>query len=257
MDTLTITIKDMAAALGISRRAVRKQAEKEKWPGEEGANNAKFFYMSFLPENIKIAITAFQQKQQALVPATHPSPYTPALPDPGSRSLPSGARLDKGMAKADLLRLYTQHISKLQHGGKVRARKEFMRAYNTGLAYPEIFNLVGKVSWKTIEGWKRVVKKTGETFSLCDCRGFCERGKSKITDDEKNILIACALHSNQLLIPEVIKSARDIMNVKGICNFLSDSTYTRYLNGWKSRNYHIWTFQREGKNARNDKFLKF
>jgi putative transposase len=243
----------MATALSISRRAVRKRAEKERWSYKEGINNVKLFWFSFLPEDIKLAISSYQQKQQALVPVLHPSTHTPALPDPGSRGLPSGHRLDKGMAKADLLRLYTQHISKSQHGGKVRARKEFMRAYNTGLAYPEIFELVGKVNWKTVEGWKRVIKKTGETFSLCDCRGFCERGKSSITDDEKNILLACALHSNQLLISEVVRSARDIMDVKGICNFLSDSTYTRYLNGWKSRNYHVWTFQREGKKAWNDK----
>jgi putative transposase len=127
-----------------------------------------------------------------------------------------------------------------------------MLAYNTGLAYSGIFKLVGKVNWKTIEGWKRMVKNSGETFNLCDRRGFCVRGKSKITDDEKNILLACALHSNQLLISEIIRSARDIMEVRGIYNFLSDATYTRYLNYWRSRHNHIWTWQREGKSKWND-----
>jgi len=253
INIIAITAQDLAAAIGISRRAVRKRAEKENWSCKPGKNNAKLFMVSCLPEDIKLAITAYRQKQQSLVPISHPSPNTPALPDPGSRSLPSGKRLDKGMAKADLLRLYTQYISKSQHGGKVRARKGFMRAYNTGLAYPALFRLLGKVSWKTIEGWKRAIKKTNETFGLCDRRGFCKRGQSIITDNEKDTLLACALHPNRLLITEVIKSARDIMDVRDIPNFLSDATYTRYLKRWKSRYYHIWTFRREGKKAWNDK----
>ena len=250
---VAINVRDLVEALGVSRRAVRKRADKEKWSCESGKNNIRLYMVSFLPEDIKVAITAFRQKQLSIVPGADPSTNTPAILRQDSRSLPSGARLDKGMGKADLLRLYSQYISRSQHGGKVRARKEFMRAYNTGLAYPEIFELVGKVNWKTVEGWKRTVKKSGDTFNLCDRRGFCERGKSKITDDEKDILLACALHSNQLLITEVIKSARDIMDVKGIPNFLSDSTYIRYMNHWASKYNHIWTWQREGKSKWNDK----
>jgi putative transposase len=184
MDSLTITTKEIAVILGITARAVRKRAEKGKWQAQESANQNSFI-ISCLPEDVKIAITAYQQKQlarhtdggQALVPVLYPSTYVPALPDPGSRNLPSGARLDKGMAKADLLRLYTQTLEKVGHGRKVHARKEFMRAYNSGIAYPKIFELVGKVHWKTIEGWKRALKNTGETFELCDCRGFCKRGQ--------------------------------------------------------------------------------
>ena len=257
MDTLAITVQDLGIILDISRRAVRKRAEKEKWSYKEGINNVKLFWISFLPEDIKIAIAAYRQKQQALVPVLHPSTYTPALPDPGSRGLPvyctpSGARLDKGMAKADLLRLYTQTLEKVGHGRKVHARKEFMRAYNSGIAYPKIFELVGKVSWKTIEGWKRTLKNTGETFELCDRRGFCKRGQRLLTDQQKNILLKCALHPNKLLTSEAIRMAWSIMHTKGIPNGHSESTYRRWLQDWVSVNYHIWTFSRKGAKAWND-----
>jgi putative transposase len=242
----------MATALSISRRAVRKRAEKERWSYKEGINNVKLFWFSFLPEEIKITITAYQQKQHALIPATHPSTYIPALPDPGSRNLPSGARLDKGMAKADLLRLYTQTLEKAGHGRKVHARKEFMRAYNSGIAYPKIFELVGKVHWKTIEGWKRALKNTGETFELCDCRGFCKRGQRLLTDQQKDILLKCALHPNKPLISEAIRMAWSIMHTKGVPNGHSESTYRRWLQDWVSVNYHIWTFSRKGAKAWND-----
>ena len=251
MDSLTITTKEIAVILSISARAVRKQAEKGKWQTQESANQ-KSFIISCLPEDIKIAITSHQQKQQALVPVLRPTTYTPALPDPGSRSLPSGARLDKGMAKADLLRLYAQTLEKVGHGRKVHARKEFMRAYNSGIAYPKIFELVGKVSWKTIEGWKRTLKNTGETFELCDRRGFCKRGQRILTDQQKDILLKCALHPNKPLISEAIRMAWSIMHTKGIPNGNSASTYRRWLQEWVSVNNHIWTFSRKGAKAWND-----
>ena len=276
MDMIAINVQGLAEVLGISRRAVRKRAEREKWSHSQDSNNVKLFMVSFLPENIKIAISSFQQKQQAshidggqtLVPFAHPSPHTPALPDPGSRglpnyrqvnqpdnwqvNLPSGQRLDKGMAKADLLRLYMQTLGKVGHGRKVYARKEFMRAYNSGIAYPKIFELVGKVHWKTIEGWKRTLKSTSETFELCDRRGFCKRGQSLLTDQQKDILLKCALHPNKPLISEAIRMAWSIMHTKGIQNGHSESTYRRWLQDWASINYHIWTFSRKGAKAWND-----
>jgi len=234
---------------------VRKRAEKENWSCKPGKNNAKLFMVSCLPEDVKIAVASYQQKQQALIPVAHPSPNTPALPDPGSRGLPaipSGARLDKGMAKADLLRLYMQTLEKVGHGRKVYARKEFMRAYNSGIAYPKIFELVGTVSWKTIEGWKRTIKTTGETFNLCDLRGVCKRGQRILTDQQKDILLKCALHPNKPLISEAIRMAWSIMHTKDIPNGHSASTYRRWLQEWASLNYHIWTFSRKGAKAWND-----
>jgi len=250
MNTNTITTKDMAAILGISQRATRKRAEKEKWSNRPGLNNTKLFLISFLPEDIKIAIAAHHQKQ--LVPVLDPTQYTPVLPAPENRSLPSGVRLNKGMAKADLLRLYLQALEKAGHGNKSHTRKEFMRAYNSGIVYPRIFELVGKVSWKTIEGWKTKIKKTKETFDLCDRRGHCASGQCILSDQQKDVLLKCALHPNKPLISEAIRMAWSIMHTKGIANGNSAATYRRWLNEWASKNHHIWTFSRKGAKAWND-----
>lgn len=268
MDTITITAKELSEILGKSIQAIRKAAAKGGWKYKtvRGRGGARKEYMiSFLPEDIKIAITAFQQKQQAhhtdggraLVPALRPSTHTPALPDPGSRGLPAhyapaGARLDKGMAKADLLRLYVQALKKAQHGHKIYTRTEFMRAYNSGIAYPKIFEFVGKVNWKTIEGWKRTLKNTGDTFELVDGRGHWKRGQRILTDQQKDILLKCALHPNKPLISEAIRMAWSIMHTKGIPNGNSASTYRRWLQDWVSVNHHIWTFSRKGASAWND-----
>ena len=250
MDTITITAKDISAILGISQRATRKRAEKEKWSHVQNLRNAKLYLIANLPEDIKITIAAHHQKQ--LIPVPDPDKYTPVLHASENQSLPSGARLDKGMAKADLLRLYIKTIKKAGHGTKIHVRKEFMRAYNSGIAYPKIFEIVGKVSWKTIEGWKAKIKTTKETFNLCDRRGFCKRSKCILSEQQKDILLKCALHPNKPLASETIRMAWSIMHTKGIPNGNSAATYRRWLNDWASTNHHIWTFSRNGAKAWND-----
>ena len=257
MDTLAITTQELAEILCVSRRAVRKQAEKGKWSCREVHNKAKRFIISFLPGDIKTAIAKHRQKQQALVPSSPPAFYAPSLPDKGSRSLPAyyapyGPKLDKGMAKYDLLSLYSQALSKAKHGRKSYTRMEFMRAYNSGIAYPKIFSMVGPVNWKTIEGWKQTVKTTGDTFNLMDGRGYWKRGQRVLSEDQKNILLKCALHPNKPLISEAIRMAWSIMHTKGIPNGNSESTYRRWLQDWISVNNHIWVFSRKGAKAWND-----
>ena len=277
MDTLTITIKELEKIIRKSAQAIRKTAERDGWPfteekGRGRGGKLRKYLISFLPENIKIAIAAYRQKQQALVPSSPPSLYAPSLPDTGSRSLPVrvrtqtglpahyapyGPKLDKGMAKADLLSLYSQALGKAKHGRKIYTRTEFMRAYNSGLAYPKIFSLIGEVNWKTIEGWKRTVKTTGDTFNLMDGRGYWKRGQRILTEDQKNILLKCALHPNKPLISEAIRMAWSIMHTKGIPNGNSESTYRRWLQDWISVNNHIWVFSRKGAKAWNDECARY
>jgi len=173
-------------------------------------------------------------------------------PQQQTKKLPAGSRLDKGMAKADLLRLYTQCISSAGHGRKMRARTEFMRAYNSGIVYPVLFQHLGPVSWQTIEGWKRTAKTTRETFELCDDRGVCRRGRRGLTEEQSQILLRCALHPNKPLISEAIRTAWAVMHTRGISNGHSEATYRRWIKDWISTHHHIWTFTREGASAWND-----
>ena len=275
MDTLTITAKEIAKITCVVKTTISRKAEKGKWQYREGENNSRSYLISFLPEKLKIAIATYRQKQQALVPIPGGSnvpllspvhanqaslcqvQINNALAKVDPRSLPAhyapyGPKLDKGMAKADLLRLYSQALGKVKHGRKVYTRTEFMRAYNSGIAYPKIFGLIGEVNWKTIEGWKRTVKTTGDTFNLMDGRGYWKRGQRVLTDDQKNILLKCALHPNKPLISEAIRMAWSIMHTKGIPNGNSESTYRRWLKDWISVNNHIWVFSRKGAKAWND-----
>jgi len=50
--------------------------------------------------------------------------------------------------------------------------------------------------------------------------------------------------------------AKKVMAAKEIENGYGESTYRRFIESWKSKNFHIWTFHREGAKAWNDKCAK-
>ncbi|WP_084059156.1 Mu transposase C-terminal domain-containing protein [Desulfacinum hydrothermale] len=157
----------------------------------------------------------------------------------------------KALARADLVRLYVRHLAKHPHGRKVAAREEFVRAYLGG-AWPEILEVLGKVSWKSIERWKRTLHESGDPFRLADFRGRHRRGAVSVTDEQRRILIRCALHPGAPRISEAIRRARAVMRASGIEDGRSDSTYRRVLKEYKDHHYHIWTFTRRGAKAWND-----
>jgi len=275
----TITAKSMAKLYNTSLRNIQRWAISENWPYKPRPRKPKHFIISRLPDAHQMTVYTHYNKntspavcQEPQFPPQIPSTPPPALFAPESRSLPvlnqgsmnhqpaiipSGDRLDKGMAKADLLRLYSQCINGARHGQKMRARTEFVQAYNSGIVYPTLYDRLGPVSWQTIEGWKRTVKTSGETFELCDNRGFCKRGNRILTYEQGQILLRCALHPNKPLISEAIRRAWAIMHTNGISNGHSETTYRRWLKDWISTHYEIWTFTREGAKAWNDKVAMY
>lgn len=243
----TVTVKEIAAITGKAPRSIRRCAESGAWPFEtvKGKGGVrKEFIIEKLPDDIRLLISATKTDPDFLpIPA---STKAPALYTPSSKRPLSQAKIDKGMLKADLLRLYTQAIKRAGHGNKAKARKDFMRAYNSGVAYPDIFKAVGKKSWQTLEEWKRNVKQTGGTICLSDKRGLHRKGETLLTDEQQEILLACVFHPNILLISEAIETAKAIMAQRGIPNGFHQTTYRRWLETWRSTNDHIWAFHRGG-----------
>lgn len=161
-------------------------------------------------------------------------------------------QLAKAAAKSDLVLHYMQSLKKAPYGGKGPARDKFMAAYNSGYAYPGIYAVLGELSWKTIEGWKRTVKAGGSLSDLADTRGKWKRGKSIVTARQAAIIAQCALHPNAWLPAEIIREAKSRMAEIGIHNGHSTATYYRWLNDFKAHNYAIWCWCRGGKKRWND-----
>lgn len=248
----TATTQEIADKTGKSRQHINKISVDEQWEYDlvyGSGKPQKQFRICSLPSNVQFALYNKDSGEPTLpvpAPSSVPVPYIePPKIVPG--------QMEKTLAKADLLRLYTDAVNAAGWGNKAKARKNFMRAYNSGLAWPKIFRIIGNTSWKTIEGWKVTVKETGDVFHLADKRGHWRKGETLFTDEQQSILLRCVLHPNKPLIAEAVRMAKAVMSQKGIPNGYSVSTYRRWIDEWRDHNYHIWVFSREGAKAWNDK----
>lgn len=217
----------------------------------------KVYSLPNLPADVQSAVyrhlAAAAAETLPAVPAAVPVPMATGttcrspLPDPDAGAL----------AKADLLRLYNGTLRNAPHGQKGRAREEFIRAYNTGLAWPVIFGKLGPVSWKTLEQWKRSVREAGgDCAALVDMRGKWRKGDLLIGPEQAAVVLACALRPNAPLITEVVREAKAVMAAKGIHNGFHETTYRRWLQKWASENYDVWVWAREGAKAFGDKVAR-
>ncbi|MDY6789710.1 MAG: transposase [Thermodesulfobacteriota bacterium] len=258
MNGNTVTAMELSEVTCKSVRWIQIAAKKQNWSYKSingRGGKRKEFIIAKLPEEIRILYDKAQIEKQAKQITI---PQGCRVPE-AVQQVPTGrlhdlcqAQINNALAKADLLRLYVRALKKSAWGNKSKARTDFIRAYNSGLAYPKLYQELGRVSWKTVEGWKRTMRHSGDTLKLADGRGFCHRGQS-LTEDQENILLRCALQPNRPKISEAIRQARWMMENKNIRDGYSDATYRRWLMYWKSHNYHIWVFSRQGAKAWNDK----
>jgi len=237
----------------IHKMAARKNWKSESRPNPSGGGVVKYFKVSSFDTKTTILIQKAQLSKPSPLPPGLSHQYVPS-PIPSPSVVFGQGQQKRALAKYDLLRLYTDRLKSAPYGKKTKARDDFINAYNTGLLYPQLFADIGPVSWKTVEGWKRDVKNAGkDAFTLVDRRGTWKRGATSINETHAKILLMCLLHPNKPKIAESIRFAREIMYQRGIENGFSDATYRRWINDWRERNYHIWTYTREGWKAWNDK----
>jgi putative transposase len=256
MTNETVSIQKLYEISGISVRVLQMRASKENWqyveiPGKGRGGKVRRYIVSTLPEDIRLR---YNKVQIDSLPV--PSAPTPTLPvarpeAPPLESLTERQRA-RASAKADLLMHYARALKTAGYGSKVAARDSFIGAYNSGRAFPALYAVLGELSWKTIEGWKRILRKGGDLSELADARGAWKRGKSIITAQQAVLLAQCALHPNAWLPSEVIREAKKRMAAVGIQNGHSAATYYRWLNDFRAHNDAIWCWSRGGKKQWND-----
>lgn len=235
------TAKELAEALGITPRAVSFRADKAGWAvasnvGQGKSWRAVAYLSASLPADVRAAVIAFEARDLPAVAA----PAAPALTE---------AQRAKALAKADLVRLYVEALAKAPHGDKGAARDGFLAAYHGGV-WAKLLEVLGPVSWKSLERWKAVSSRTGSALKLADTRGG-QRIPSKLTDKHCQILLNLARHPNRPRVAEVCRMAREAFRHAKLPD-CHDVTMRRFLARWSQQNYGEWVFARQGKKAWND-----
>ncbi len=254
---MKVKTSELVDAMGVSKQAIAKRAKKEQWQptGDRVKGGGNVYALDTLPKDVQRAVVARQQVEQLPILVTaksleivkpHKTAQTPIVLN--EKEMQSAGN------KAALLRLYTIALASAPWGKKVEAREEFVAAYNSGIAWPTLYEEIGPVSWKTLDSWANKVKKHGnDCLYLADRRGRHLRGTCSLTDEQTDIFLRCVLNPNKPLIAESYRVSSAIMNQKGIENKHSEATYRRWLERWRSRNYDLWIWAREGAKAWNDK----
>lgn len=263
MNTSSITVQEIAEVLDISVQAVHKRAKKELWKFEKVKSPGGFqkvFIINALPEVVKTAIythnnrTLEELPTPSNLPAVRPAAKPPKPIIEGVQT-PIRITLDQqpqALAKASIIKLYTGAVDRAAYGAKEKAKSDFIMAYNSGLLYPELYQRLGTLSVKTIEAWKLKLKAAKDCFALADQRGKWRKGVTRLSAENTQILLNCALHPNKLLISEAIRLALRIMHKNDVPNGASEQTYRRWLENWIANNYNTWVMTRSGNKAHND-----
>jgi putative transposase len=140
------------------------------------------------------------------------------------------------------------------HRPKTEIVRDFLATYNAGVSHPEIYGELGALGRSTLYMWLKAEETGGIDGLVPD---YSRAGISKVTDHEKNVLLALLLHQNRLKIAYAIKLAKTFLAQKKIASPSSESTLRRYSEDFKREHYDLWTLRREGEKALCDKVLPY
>lgn len=263
-DMQQATIIEIAEALGVVRTTAVRRALREGWPytEEKGAGGkTKIFAVEQLPKDVRQALLL---KREAKTD-TFTDIDIEAGEQPLSRvwhgdlipmqSRPQIAATDeekhKGFAKYAVIKEYLAFLNRAASNRKTRARDEFITLYRSG-HWPDLQATLGDISWKTIEGWKcAIIRSGGNPLAVIDRRGKHLKGTSKVTVEQAEILRTFAYHPNKMRISTVIHWSKKVMAARNMPQ-ISDATCRRFLNKLRDSDYPKWVFYREGEQALED-----
>ena len=246
------SITEIAKALGVHRTSAVRRAADESWPYTEqtGRGGRKRLYpLATLPDAVRLAVVG-----QAPVERLLPDVATRGRAVP-LRRRPIGPLSEKqrrlSSARFELVRLYMTHLAQAGHGGRMRAREEFLVLYEAP-AWPALRELLGPLCWQTIERWQRILQEEGDPQALADTRGGWRRGNSRLSPEQMQILATFAYHPNNMRLSHCVRWAQTVMRKHGI-DTMSVDTYRRYIERLRDTDYPAWVFYREGEQQLENK----
>jgi len=142
----------------------------------------------------------------------------------------------KSRFKSDLLHAYLSRIAEAPTKKRTQTAQDFVYEYNNGIIYKGIYQVLGAVSFQTLERWKVRKRKEGET-ALIDERGG-SNAKYQLTPNQEAILVAAIRHPHGLLKAEMIRLFRGNLEKAGLpfCP-MSDSWILRWIDRWINSHY--------------------
>ncbi len=198
----------------------------------------------------------WEQSGEASADAKRNLPASPASSTvivlPGNQSEQKPVVLSKNQKTGNLRFALITELNKraeMEGGPRVETVTRLLRLYNDGLLFPGIYKDLGSISPRTFYRYLEKFNEGGIDGLATQYGNGCRRAFSGITEVEKEYLKPL-LNQNKRKIADVIRKG------KWICGEGSPSsvaTLYRYINRFRSEYHDVWTLEREGQKAWNDK----
>ena len=273
---MVISIKELVSISKVSERTARgriRNCEKVNLKQSGKGRPQKGIIVDTLPEDLRIIAQDYlikknhKEAQCETLPAiVAPKQIEPAknLPISSNQVLPHKVKKkdvqikkendEKALAMYRLLMAYRDRIRHLEHGYIGEATEEFLIAYNTGEWMSDIFNVVGRISAKTLYKKNKILSDGGDDYlSLIDNRCFSGSPK-KLTTRHKECFLKCYLQKNRPKYIKAYRGARTILESEGVECIPSKETFVRWFkNQYAPYNKHVIVLAREGEKAYKDR----
>jgi putative transposase len=150
-----------------------------------------------------------------------------------------------------LLNALWEKISKNPGVKKRKIINQILKEYNSGALLPDISKKLKKISRPTLYRWIKAYKEGGIDALVPEYRG---PKTSEILPGEKDFLLKFLLNQNKKTISDAIRECKRYL---GSFSPSAPTTLRRYVNDFKKNNYDVWTLEREGEKAWNDKVAPY
>ncbi|MEM5788403.1 MAG: transposase family protein, partial [Syntrophobacteraceae bacterium] len=268
-----VTIKDFAAATGVTARAAQKKIAQKGWRVRDAEIRGRGrppqeIFLGCLSRDDQEKVAKYRLAQKLSVPEVVPPPCpAPSAPPAVSSVMAVPDRADQiGLAKYNIIRAWRSVLENQPHGKKVEATEAFLHAYNAGQLLPRPFGLVGPMAAGTLRELDKKLRASRDENNgaedyrvICDGRGgWKKHGTTRwrvrsLSDDAKEVLLSCWLRPEQPTVSLAIRAARMTLERRGIVEEAEDRTWRRWLDDWSRRSQHIIVLAREGEKAYRDK----
>lgn len=228
--------------LNISKQAIRKNCRLGKYVTRQVRGNGGLQY--------EILLSSLPIEAQKIYWMENAEPL-----DPEHSELQEWQK-EIAQARADVLKRYNEYVINNKNINKVEAKRQFCNIYNKH-ALPELFDITGPITYPTVERWNKILSDNNmDWFALAPGWGK-KRGKRKVDDEVKIILLQQYNSPNKPKISEAIRETREICKIRGLVCNANDMTLRRIIEDHIRENADVTTFLREGQKALNDKMLPY
>jgi len=250
-----LDVGEAVTLLGISKVQVHRNRKAGKYTTKMVSGNGGKQY--------RIALSSLPVEAQRKYYDANPRPLPSDAQTIRENSLTNAELTDwqreYALVRYAVLRAYQESVKTSSWGSTLEVKNRFCERYNNNLL-PQFGEAhrkyVKKASFKTLDRWQSELDDAGgDPFALAPGFGR-HRGRSRVTDTEASALRKYAMMPNRLLISEVIAAAKKEVELSGGVVLSSDMTLRRWVNRFRSENYHLWQLSK-GEKCLNDRCLPY